>query len=198
MPVNHAVGAAWGDYDNDGYLDLFVASYEGGSGQQVPANRLFRNLGGLRFVNILPRDHGMNAGDHGVEWVDYDRDGALDLSLTDGYGPKGGHPLFRNDLARKKARRSLSVLVLDGRGRLAPGAEVRLYDPSGKVIATRQVSTGGGYNSQSAGPVHFGLKSMSRVTVEVTFMTLFGRKSRTIANVVPRSFSGRSLIVKEE
>src|SRR3546814_3449588 len=52
---NHAVGAAWGDYDNDGWLDLFVTAYTGKSGAQQPANRLYRNLGGKGFVDVLDR-----------------------------------------------------------------------------------------------------------------------------------------------
>ncbi|MCA1790265.1 MAG: VCBS repeat-containing protein, partial [Thioalkalivibrio sp.] len=90
------VGAAWGDVDNDGDLDLFVASYERVDGVQEPRNRLFINSGqseGGRFRNVLATDDLLNSADHGVVWVDYDRDGDVDLSVTDGYGPVGGHPV---------------------------------------------------------------------------------------------------------
>lgn len=104
--VNHAVGAAWGDFDNDGWLDLFVTAYTGKSGQQQPANRLYRNLGGKGFVNILPAGSALDVADHGVQWIDYDRDGALDLSVTRGYTATGGHFLVHNDLGKAAARRS--------------------------------------------------------------------------------------------
>lgn len=195
---NHAVGAAWGDYDNDGLIDLMVTSYVGGSGQQEPRDALFHNRGAAGFVNVLGEGGAINRGDHGAAWVDYDRDGALDLSLTDGYGPVGGHPLFRNTALAATARRSLSVSVLDARGKVTrPGAEVRLFDAGGKILATRQVETAGGYSSQSIGPVHFGLASMDAVTVEVTFMGRNGRRIVKRAGVQPGAFAGKSLVVRE-
>jgi hypothetical protein len=195
---NHAVSADWGDYDNDGYLDLSVISYEGPVGQQQPANALFRNEGGKRFVNVLTKDSPINVADHGVQWVDYNNDGGLDLSVTRGYTTKGGHFLFRNTLPESVKRRSLEVTVLDSKGHWTRfGAEVRLYDASGRILGTRQVSTGGGYNSQSAVPLHFGLPKLEPVTVEVTFMSRQGRRKQTIKNVNPTDFYGKTLEIRE-
>ncbi|MDH4064240.1 MAG: CRTAC1 family protein, partial [Acidobacteriota bacterium] len=194
---NHAVGADWGDYDNDGDLDLSVISYEGPVGGQTPLNALFRNDGAAGFVNVLTKDSPLNAGDHGVQFVDYDNDGGLDLTLTDGYGPEGGHFVFRNTLPEETKARSLSVLVLDAQGHFTCfGAEVRLFDQSGTVIATRQVTTGGGYNTQRAAPVHFGLARLAPVRVEVTFMSANGRTRQTVNDVNPADFRGRSLVVR--
>jgi hypothetical protein len=195
---NHAVSADWGDYDNDGYLDLSVISYEGPVSQQQPANALFHNEGGKRFVNVLTRDSPLNVADHGVQWVDYNNDGALDLSVTRGYTTKGGHFLFRNRLPESGKRRSLEVTVLDSKGHWTRfGAEVRLYDASGMILGTRQVSTGGGYNAQSAIPLHFGLAKLEPVTVEVTFMGKRGQKKQTIKNVNPADFYGKTLVIRE-
>lgn len=195
----HAVGAAWGDIDNDGDLDLFVTQYEGEPGQQLPANLLYRNDGAGRFEQALSPESPLNAGDHGVEWIDFDNDGALDLSLTDGYGPDGGHFVFRNLMDAPARGRSLSVLVSgeDGKG-VAPGAEVRLYDAGGRILAARQVSTGGGYNAQSAGPVHFGLTSMEPVTVEVTWMGPSGPRIQRLPDVNPAAYAGRRLTITPE
>lgn len=194
---NHAVGAAWGDYDNDGDLDLFITSYHGEPGQQTPANALFHNNGNGTFTDVISAYPLLNAGDHGVTWVDYDRDGAIDLSVMRGYSPVGGHFLFRNGLAKEAAARGLSVLVLDAKGRFTQaGAEVRAYDQAGKLVGTQQVSTGGGYGAQNAAPVHLALPTLAQVRVEVTFMGPRGRKTRTIPNVDPRRFAGMSLVVK--
>jgi hypothetical protein len=196
---NHAVGADWGDYDNDGDLDLSVISYEGAPGAQTPLNALFRNDGAKGFVNVLSKDSPLNAADHGVQFVDYDNDGALDLSLTDGYGPAGGHFVFRNALAEEAKKRSLSVLVLDSGGHFTRfGAEVRLFDQSGRIIASRQVETGGGYNTQSATPVHFGLTRIDPLTVEVTFMSHGGRKKQIVKNVRPADYYGKSLVIRQQ
>ncbi|MGL3822183.1 FG-GAP repeat domain-containing protein [Sphingopyxis sp. R3-92] len=195
---NHAVAAAWGDFDNDGYLDLFLTAYTRTTGQQQPANKLYRNLGGKGFANILPAGSTLNVADHGVQWVDYDRDGALDLSVTRGYTDTGGHFLFHNDLGKAAARRSLAVRVLDKAGRFTRmGAEVRLYDAAGKILATRQVSTGEGYNSQGTQPVHFGLVSTAPVTAEVTFMSKSGRKTQRLNGIHPTRHAGSELIVRE-
>jgi hypothetical protein len=195
---NHAVGAVWADYDNDGFIDLFVTSYTGERNQQTPKDSLFHNEGGKGFVNVLTQESKLNVGDHGVQWVDYDADGAIDLSVMRGYTDKGGHFLFHNDLPKADARRSLSVKVLDANGRFTKmGAEVRLFDKAGKILATRQVSTGDGYNSQNAAPVHFGLTSMAPVTVEVTYMSKTGRKLQTIRNVNPNKYAGKSLVVRQ-
>jgi hypothetical protein len=143
------VGAAWGDVDNDGDLDLFVASYERIDGVQQPRNRLFINDGG-RFTNELGPDDPLNASDHGVVWVDYDRDGDLDLSLTDGYGPVGGHAVFRNELPAAARSRGFNVRVRDARGHATQaGAEVLIIDDTGPRSGVRIISTGGGYNAQS-------------------------------------------------
>ena len=195
---NHAVGAAWGDFDNDGWLDLFVAAYTGKSGAQQPANRLYRNLSGKGFENILPAGSALDVADHGVQWLDYDRDGALDLSVTRGYTDTGGHFLFHNDLGKEAARRSLSVRVLDKAGRFTRmGAEVRLFDAKGKILATRQVSTGEGYNSQGTQPLHFGLASMAPVTVEVSFMDKAGRRTQRVERVSPARYAGKELVVRQ-
>jgi hypothetical protein len=95
-------------------------------------------------------------------------------------------------------RRSLEITVLDGNGHWTRfGAEVRLFDVSGKILGTRQVSTGGGYNSQSAIPLHFGLPKLAPVTVEATFMSQHGQKKQTIRNVDPASYYGKTLVIRE-
>ena len=66
---------------------------------------------------------------------------------------------MRNELDPGAARRSLSVSVVDTRGRaILPGAEVRVFAAgTHRIIGTRLVDTGSGYDAQSVMPVHFGL-----------------------------------------
>ncbi len=79
-------GVAWGDYDNDGDLDLYVANSDG-------PNKLFRNDDGVFVDATTPPldDAGVGSG---VAWGDYDEDGDLDLYV--GNSP-GANKLFRND-----------------------------------------------------------------------------------------------------
>ncbi len=72
--------AAWGDWDNDGNLDLYVTTASGN------VDLLYRNEGGGHFVkvdNVPHRQAGI--GIAGV-WSDYDRDGFLDLIVANGSG----------------------------------------------------------------------------------------------------------------
>ena len=97
-----------------------------------------------------------------------------------------------------RARRSLAVRVLDRTGHFTRmGAEVRLYDRSGQILATRQISTGDGYNSQGTQPLHFGLASLEPVTLEVSFMGKAGRKTQRLEGIRPARFAGRELVIKE-
>ncbi len=74
---------------------------------------------------------------------------------------------------------------------------MRLFDKAGTIIASRQVATGGGYNTQSAGPVHFGLATIEPVNVEVTFMTRDGRRKQTLQNVRPAEYVGKRLVIRQ-
>lgn len=193
----HAVGASWGDVDNDGDVDLYVAAYVDGDETWSRAH-LFINEGG-KFVDTLEEGSPLLAADHGVQWADYDRDGDLDLSLTDTFPEDSRHRLVRNELPAAQARRSLQVRVLDRDGRATRnGAEVRLYDVDGNQLGARIVPTGDGYGSQSDLPVHFGVGSAETVDVEVTFLTPRGRIATRIRGVDAREWAGRVFVVKED
>ena len=193
----HAVGASWGDVDNDGWLDLYVAAYENGA-EYRPRDHLFMNTGG-RFVDGLSADSALHAADHGVQWADFDRDGDLDLSLTESFRQNSRHQLFRNELPARDASRSLQVRVLDrdGRGTRA-GSEVRLYRQDGTLLGSRLVTTGDGYGSQGDVPVHFGLGDTTVVSVEVTFLTPEGRTPKRIAGIDARAWLGKALEVRAD
>jgi thiol-disulfide isomerase/thioredoxin len=72
-----AQGVCAGDYDNDGYTDLFV-TYWGG-------NRLYRNVAGRRFEDVTARAHltqDRTRYNTGCAFLDYDNDGRLDLFVA--------------------------------------------------------------------------------------------------------------------
>jgi hypothetical protein len=139
-------------------------------------DHLFHNTraGFKEAIPSLVKEHDAS---HGVQWVDFDGDGALDLSLTNN-DAKGGHYLFRNLLPASQARQSLSVDVVDARGRhTRAGAEVRVYaSGTRRLISSGLVDTGGGYCSQNVMPVHVATAGANRVDIEVTSMSAGGRK----------------------
>jgi hypothetical protein len=96
-----SVAAAWGDYDDDGRLDLFVCSEDpppvAGAATPEPRNRcrLYRNRPDGTFIDVA--EAAGVADEHqarGAAWGDYDDDGRLDLYVTSRDGP--GH-LYHNE-----------------------------------------------------------------------------------------------------
>ena len=128
--------------------------------------------------------------------LDFDNDGALDLSLTNN-DERGGHYLFRNRLPAALARQSLSVDVVDARGRhTKSGAEVRVYAAgTRRLLSSALVDTGGGYCSQNVMPVHVAAPGASRVDIEVTTMSASGRQTTKRAGVDPKT-APRPLVVR--
>ncbi len=91
-------GLAWGDYDNDGYPDLFLVNFRGSIFSETvdpEAGRsvLYRNNGDGTFTDVS-RQSGLGLATYGMgaSWGDYDNDGDLDLYLSN-YGP---NMRFRN------------------------------------------------------------------------------------------------------
>ena len=80
----YSCSADWGDYDNDGDLDILLTGSSEGEGY---ISRIYRNDTGS-FVNMNASLAGIYVGS--VEWGDYDNDGDLDILLTGdwpGHGP---------------------------------------------------------------------------------------------------------------
>lgn len=73
--LEYGMGIAAGDYDNDGFPDLFITA--------MGQNRLFRNERGKRFVDVTGKAGfaGRRAFSTAAMWLDYDRDGRLDLLI---------------------------------------------------------------------------------------------------------------------
>ena len=77
--------AAWGDYNNDGYLDLItcginlVPNSEGGD-DWVKTTRLYKNNGDGTFAVVEHPFPGLDLSS--ITWIDYDNDGNLDVFLT--------------------------------------------------------------------------------------------------------------------
>ncbi|MCY3870861.1 MAG: FG-GAP-like repeat-containing protein [Gemmatimonadetes bacterium] len=89
MMLNHdgrGRGAVWGDFDSDGFLDLYVTSSD-------QPNLYYKNEDG-RFVEMSDSlGVALNANSRGVALADYDNDGKLDLYVAVQDGPDA---LFRN------------------------------------------------------------------------------------------------------
>ena len=72
-----ACGVTIGDYDNDGFDDIFITGW--------PQNILYRNNGDGTFTDVTAKAGLLHPGNRwgtGCTWVDYDRDGRLDLFVS--------------------------------------------------------------------------------------------------------------------
>lgn len=103
-----AVGGCLGDYDRDGFLDLYVTAYLWpNAASQIPRpyydatngppNVLYRNLGNGRFEDVTAESglhENNNRFSHACAWNDFDQDGQLDLFVANDFGRKN---LYRNE-----------------------------------------------------------------------------------------------------
>ena len=163
--TGEALGVAWGDYDNDGDLDLNVGIHRG-------PNRLYRNDGNGMFTEVASNP-GINVNDsgggRGVAWGDYDKDGDLDFYVANDH-PSDGiiNRLFQNT---QNDDNYLFVRPLDGQGRFnRHGATVRVFEAgTTDLVGMRSIDGGSGYFSQNAYDAHFGLEETGLYDIEVTF-----------------------------
>ncbi|HEY5997087.1 MAG TPA: VCBS repeat-containing protein [Candidatus Deferrimicrobiaceae bacterium] len=94
--TGYAMGSAFGDVNNDGKPDLYVAK---GGRYEIESNRLYFNAstpGHVKFVDITATSGtGIKAFTYGATLLDYDKDGRLDIYCSN-YGVGQHNVLFRN------------------------------------------------------------------------------------------------------
>jgi hypothetical protein len=189
-----ATSCTMGDYDNDGYLDIYVNN--GGprnslfndthymplmqgqffSAETAAYNVLLRNNGNSTFTDVTEGSGGEAYGEgRGVATGDYDDDGLLDLYVTS-FWVKTDDPEdpdeFEGVLLQGTTDNSNNWLKVELVGtvsnRSGIGARVECTSPSFTQI--REVASAHGYNSQDDPRAHFGLGSDTTVTsIKVTW-----------------------------
>ncbi len=88
------MGSVFGDFDNDGLIDLYLAT---GGRNEIEANRLFKNMGNATFMDVTDKAGvGLKAFTYSASFVDFDNDGFLDIYCAN-YGVGAKNVLFRNN-----------------------------------------------------------------------------------------------------
>ena len=166
-------GGGFFDYDNDGWLDLFIANgHVYPEVEQVTPeihykeiNTLFHNEGNGKFVETT-RQSGIGGQKpyvgRGVAFADFDNDGFIDLVV----GNNGDPPLLLHNSGNNGNHFINFKLVGVKSNRDAMGAKVRVA--AGGISQIREIAGGGSYLSQSDLRANFGLGKATRAeTVEV-------------------------------
>ncbi|UCH89771.1 MAG: VCBS repeat-containing protein [Thermoplasmata archaeon] len=172
-------GVAWGDYDNDGDLDLWIPQIK--SYIDYAYSYFFRNNGDGTFTDIS-EETGVRVWDSdGGCWCDYNNDGFLDLITEGKYPYEGGYEvrLFKSNGAEVSGHgdRNWLRVELEGRAsnRAAIGARVYVTDTSGRT-QLREIEGGtAGHSYQHSLGAEFGFGSTTG-DVDVTVRWPSGRE----------------------
>jgi enediyne biosynthesis protein E4 len=161
-------GTGFGDFDNDGWLDILVANGNFSSlldtlpkeSRFAEPIQLFRNRGNLTFEEVAD-EAGLNTGRlysrRGTAFGDINNDGKLDVVVFNANAPPS---VFLNETTNSN-HRVLFRLIGTKSNRLAIGARVRVT--TSQMTQIDEVRGGGSYNSTNDTRLHFGLGSEATI-----------------------------------
>jgi len=184
-------GVTWGDFDLDGYLDLWHGqiSYraEGDGGEPKRPGRVYFNQGPPDY-KLFDKTWETGLVVHGP-WnavrIDFDNDGDLDLLVASSHE---GVKLFRNDLARKGNWVGFR-LIGSPTNRVnmdCYGTKVFVYCGSNNFYRDLMGSISGNRCSQNSNSIHFGIGRNEIIdSVKVIYPNGF---VKTYVNVVPNRY----------
>jgi hypothetical protein len=161
-------GACMEDFDNDGDLDIFhVNGSDTRDADEYNFDRIryFQSNGDGTFNELAAEVGLLNLGQgRGVACFDSDRDGDLDIYITNNDYRSSGNVFYVNEL--DNGYHYLTVR-LEGAGRNTAGIGARVEVSGGSVVQVREIRGGNNYVSQNAAEAHFGLGETAIVDVIV-------------------------------
>ncbi|MDP9081192.1 MAG: CRTAC1 family protein, partial [Bacteroidota bacterium] len=171
--ISFAMGANFGDINNDGYLDFYLGTGNPMFTSLVP-NKLYENEGGRRFVDITgaARVGSLQKG-HGISFADMDNDGNEDILINQGGAFPGDayqNALFINP---GQGDNHWMNILLQGSvsNRAAIGARLKItFTENGKTRSVyRDVNSGGSFGSNPL-MQHVGLGASTKIEkLEITW-----------------------------
>jgi len=148
--VLHAMGANFGDLDNDGFLDFYLGTGDPDLATIIP-NRMLRNDGGKRFQDVTTSGgFGNLQKGHGISFGDIDNDG--DQDIYQNMGGAVSSDVYHNVLYENPGHGNHWInLKLEGiqSNRAAIGVRIRVVAKcaSGEQSYYKTVSTGGSFGA---------------------------------------------------
>ncbi|MCK4345114.1 MAG: VCBS repeat-containing protein [Bacteroidales bacterium] len=147
-------GSSWGDYDNDGDLDLFVGNWGN--------NSLYQNNGDGTFRKITNDFIVKDGGDsQGCVWGDYDRDGDLDLFVVNKNDQQ--NLLYQNNGNSNNWVNIKCIGVYSNRSAIGVKVRIKAEINGAEVWQMREISTQTGYCAQNSLNAHFGLGDATKI-----------------------------------
>ncbi len=188
----NARGANWGDYDNDGFLDLYIVN----ALNEETSNVLFRNEGDGTFFNLTTQAGvGVTVEGGGTDgsFIDYNNDGFLDLFVTNGFNNRlGPYVLLKN---ATNTNNWLKVKLQGARSN-RDGIMTKLKLTANNSDMYREYNGNTHYLSQDSVPVHFGL-GQADVVQRIELIWPDGG-TQAIDNIAPNQMftiaEGRSIV----
>lgn len=191
-PSSGIAGAAVGDVNNDGKMDLFLTASSG------PGYLFLNGTTAGGSLSFTQDNMGININGHGegVAFADYDNDGDLDLYIN--CGSIGNH-LWRNSLNDENYLMVEPRIDLgSGLWRNAVGANISIQDCNGnRVAGIKEVPTTAGHGTDAPDRVHFGLPSgpTEVYMVTVDFVTVNGVRQSVQKEIRPADLADQTLVV---
>ncbi|MBE2254990.1 MAG: VCBS repeat-containing protein [Ignavibacteria bacterium] len=148
-----STGSTFGDVDNDGDIDLFVAN------DNNENNCLYLNDGSGVFTKVTTGSVANDGGrSNGSGFADYDLDGDLDLFVTNGNQPVvQNNFLYNNNGNQNKFVNIKFISVSNNTSSIGTRVKVVTTINGNRKTQTREIFGQTGYNAQNDLSVHFGL-----------------------------------------
>lgn len=175
--ITYAMGANFGDLDNDGFLDMYLATGEVNFASFIP-NRAFRNDGGKQFQDVTTAGgFGNLQKGHGVAFADMDNDGDQDCYTVLGGAYEGD--VFQNSLFKNpyQSDNQWISLLVEGKNanRSAIGARIKIIirRKNGKLSTIYNVVNSGGSFGASSLRQEIGLGDATEIVrLEIRWPTV--------------------------
>jgi len=153
-------GSVFQDLDNDGWEDLFLATFP----TFEASDRVYRNLGNGSFADVSAQSGASDPFQSiGAAWADVNRDGGIDLLVGD-YNNR--YRLYLNALSNQNNWLQIRLHGNPTLGMDALGSRIQLLRSDGELLL-REIHSGDSIGSGSSLIAHFGLAGQQVDAVEI-------------------------------
>ena len=188
--IGYAMGANYGDLDNDGYLDIYLSTGEVSFESIIP-NRVFRNNKGEIFQDVTTSGgFGHIQKGHAVSFSDIDNDGDQDIHVVMGGAYEGDN--FFNSLYKNPYQNDNKwvTLKLEGtkanRSAIGSRLELTILEEGQERKIFHTISSGGSFGCSTL-RAEIGLGKASQIT-ELKVIWAGSRTQQTFKNIKLNTF----------